>query len=141
MTTRGIVVALLALAPSIAWAACPPGTVTQYCFPDPFAGASIPTIISYIISALLSLVGALFFVMFLWGGFQYMTGATETSGSGTTASKIGKAKKTLTNAVIGLIIVALAYVLVTNVLGLIQQGRTPGTPANIPSRPGDVLFE
>ena len=48
--------AIYALVPSIAWAACPAGTVTQYCFPDPFNGASVPTIISYIISALLSLV-------------------------------------------------------------------------------------
>lgn len=84
---------------------------------DAFEGASIPTIVNYIISAMLSLVGALFFVMFLWGGFGYLT-------AGGDSQKVQKSQKVLTNAVIGLVIVATAYAIVTNVIGLIQRGAT-----------------
>jgi len=140
MGVAAAAVAILASIPCIAWAAgCPVGTVTQYCFPDPFNGANIPTIIKYVISALLSLVGALFFVMFLWGGVTWLT-------AGGDADKVKKARTTLTNAVIGLAIVALSYVLVTNVFNVLTAARTtapsgPAAPSNVQSRPGDVLFE
>ncbi len=152
MTTGAVIVSSLALAPFVAFAqaqgqvSCPAGNTayvtpskSTFCFPDPFAGASIPTIISYIITALLSLVGALFFVMFLWGGVAWLT-------AGGDAEKVKKARTTLTNAVIGLAIVALSYVLVTNVINVLTAARIPpasgpATPSNIPSRPGDVYFE
>jgi hypothetical protein len=90
---------------------------TKYEFPDPFQGASIPAIMGSIISAMLSLVGALFFVMFLWGGFGYLT-------AGGDSQKVQKSQKALTNAVIGLVIVAASYAIVYNIIGLIQRGAT-----------------
>lgn len=93
---------------------------SKYDFPDPFQGASVPTIISYIISAVLSLVGALFFVMFLWGGFTWLT-------AGGDGKRVENARKALTNAVIGLLIVALAYVIVENLIGLAGRGMSSTT--------------
>ena len=82
---------------------------------DAFHGASVPAIMGNIISALLSLVGAIFFVMFIWGGVNWLW-------AGGDSEKVKKAQKALTNAVIGLIIVAASYAIVTNIVSLIAAG-------------------
>ncbi len=71
---------------------------------DPFAGRSIPTIISGIIRALLGIAGALFLAMFVYGGALWMT-----SGS---SERAQQAQTTIMNAVIGIIVVTLSYTLV-----------------------------
>ncbi|MCR4278525.1 MAG: pilin [bacterium] len=86
-----------------------------YNFPDPFAGASIPMIISRVVQTGLSIAGALFFVMFLWGGARYLT-------AGGDSKHVESAKKILINAVIGLVIVALSYVIVAQIFGIIIAG-------------------
>ena len=88
----------------------------SYGFPDPFAGSSISDVVGNIIRAILSLVGALFFLMFLWGGTRYLT-------AGGDSEKVKNAKTTLTNAVIGLIIIALSYVIVVAVIDAIDAGQ------------------
>lgn len=87
-------------------------------FPDPLNGVSIPGIINSLIKTALSLVAGLFFVMFLWGGFQYMT-------AGGDAGDIKKARSTLSNAVIGIIIVLVSY-------GIIRFFITAFSKANSP---------
>jgi len=62
----------------------------------------IPTIAAIIITALLGLVGMIFFILFIYGGFQWMTAAGN-------EEKIRKAKKLIVNAVIGLAIIIMAY--------------------------------
>jgi hypothetical protein len=57
-----------------------------------------------VISALLSLVGVIFFILFIYGGFIWMTAAGNDE-------SVGKAKKIITSAIIGLAIVSLAYVI------------------------------
>ena len=64
--------------------------------------ATIPTIIASIVKALLGLVGMVFFILFIYGGVQWMTAAGN-------EEKIRKAKKLIVNAVIGLAIITLAY--------------------------------
>ncbi|MFC1598445.1 hypothetical protein ACFL2U_00315 [Patescibacteria group bacterium] len=57
-----------------------------------------------VVSALLSLVGVIFFILFIYGGFIWMT-------AGGNDERVGKAKKIIASAVIGLAIVSLAYVI------------------------------
>ncbi len=83
-----------------------------YGFPDPLCGADIPQIVNRLISAVLGLSGGLFFVYFLWGGFKYMT-------AGGDSKDVQAAQKTLSNAVIGLVIIALSYAIVTNIINII----------------------
>lgn len=97
------------------------GFPNKYNFQDPFQGADVNKIVNNIISAGLSLVGALFFVMFLWGGVTWMTAGGE-------AKRVESASKTLTNAVIGLIIVAMAYAIVNQIATSISAGQQ-GAPA------------
>ncbi|MFH1077662.1 MAG: pilin [Patescibacteria group bacterium] len=95
---------------------------SKFGFEDTFQGKDIPGIINTLISSALALIGALFFVMFLYGGFTWMT-------AGGDSKKVESARKTLMNAAIGLIIVALSYAIVTNIIGLIATGSggTTGT--------------
>lgn len=63
---------------------------------------SIAEIIGGLIGVFLSLLGIIFLVLIIYGGFIWMT-------SGGNETKVLKAKKILTNAVIGLIIVLSSY--------------------------------
>ncbi len=63
---------------------------------------SIPEIIGTLIASFLSLLGVIFLCLIIYGGFLWMT-------SNGKEEKVMKAKKTLTDAVIGLIIIFSAY--------------------------------
>ncbi len=64
----------------------------------------IPTIIGTLIGVALSLVGVYFFILILYAGFIWMTAAGA-------ADKVESAKKKMTSAFIGLVIVLSAYAL------------------------------
>lgn len=81
-----------------------------YGFPDPLNNADVPTLVNRIVSSVLGIVGALFFVMFLWGGFRYMTAGGE-------AKSVMSARRILVNAVIGITIVAASYAITSSLLG------------------------
>lgn len=92
------------------------------------AGTGLPQkstteMIGLIINAALSLLGALFLVLVIIGGFRWMT-------AGGNADKVGEAKKTISNSVIGLVIVIASYVIVNTVFerlaGEIGSGGTAG---------------
>lgn len=83
-----------------------------YGFPDPLNNADVPTLINRIVTQVLGIIGALFFIMFLWGGFQYMT-------AGGDAKKVGNARRTLVNTVIGMMIVASAYAITVNLINAV----------------------
>jgi hypothetical protein len=89
----------------------------EYHFPDLIAcndsASCIPLVVNRLITVTLSLVGALFFVMFLWGGFQYLT-------AGDANEKVKKAIETLKNAVIGLLLIATSYVIVTKLAEILS---------------------
>lgn len=98
-----------------------------YGLDDPMGGASVPQIIARILSWALPLTGSLFLAMFIWGGITYMTASGE-------SERVKKSTQTLRNAVIGLAIVSLAYVLVFNVIDFFGRSLTgdtstpPGAP-------------
>ena len=108
-----------------------------YNFPDPFGGADVPTLVGRLISGALAVIGAIFFIMFLWGGVSYMM-------AGGTAEKVKKAQQTLVNAVIGIVIIALSYTLVSFVIERIAGAASgqpaaqsqPGTPTESEQSPG-----
>lgn len=97
----------LALSPRVAWA-------TIESTPVPMAVADI---VKNILTGLLSVTGALFFVMFLWGGVTWLT-------AGGDAKKVEGARKTLSNAVIGMIIVATSYAIVQLIAQAVGSGLT-----------------
>lgn len=78
-----------------------------------------PEMIGLLIQSLLSLLGLLFVVLIIIGGFRWMT-------AGGSADKIKEAKQLIVNSVIGLAIVLLSYVIVNfvfdSILGINQGG-------------------
>ncbi len=105
---------------------CPPGvtpTNEAVCNPSPnfftdltklgFADNSFKSLITFIIQAALSLVGIISIGFIIYGGYQYITsrGDEEQATAG---------KRTLTNAIIGLVIVILSYVLVKVVINALN---------------------
>jgi len=77
----------------------------------------IGTMAGKVISAFLGLLGIILLILILYGGFLWMT-------AGGNEEKIGKAKKILANAVIGLIIVIMAYGISYFVVTQLQKAAT-----------------
>lgn len=73
----------------------------------------ITIIVLNVIQIGLTLVGILAFFLILFGGFQFLTG-------GSNPSQIEKARKTITNAVIGMIIAIGAVAIVNLIFGIIK---------------------
>jgi hypothetical protein len=82
----------------------------------------IPEIIAMAIRALLALLGAIFIVLIILGGFRWMTSAGN-------AQKIEAAKQTLTNAIVGLVIVLAAYAITEFVLRAVYDSTGGGAGA------------
>ncbi|MCC7522997.1 hypothetical protein IT407_04355 [Candidatus Uhrbacteria bacterium] len=77
---------------------------------NPLGTTSVPELISRLIRAVLGVVGALFLAMFVYGGVLWTT-------AGGDAKKVQNAKTTLINAVIGIMIIAFSYAIVSTILG------------------------
>ncbi|RMD59212.1 hypothetical protein D6821_01725 [Candidatus Parcubacteria bacterium] len=75
---------------------------------------TIAQIVGVIISAALSLLGVIFLCLIIYGGFLWMV-------SGGNEYKVLRAKKVLTNATIGLIIIVSAYSITYFVLKSLEQ--------------------
>ena len=69
----------------------------------------IASIIGNIVKTLLALLGVIFFILLVYGGLLWMTARGN-------QEKVDKAKDTLTNAIIGLLIVLAAYAFATYVI-------------------------
>lgn len=70
--------------------------------------------IGTIVQGLLGLLGVLFLILIIWGGYQWMVAGGE-------EEKVTHAKSTLTNAIIGLAVVLGAwaiYSFIANILGI-----------------------
>ena len=84
-------------------------------FPCPLGqGATINDIVARLISWVLGIVGALFLLMFIVGGVQYIM-------AGESSDNAAKGRKTLVNAVIGIMIIVLSYVFLNWILSQIGQ--------------------
>ncbi|MDQ7815333.1 MAG: hypothetical protein RDU25_06055 [Patescibacteria group bacterium] len=90
----------------------------KYKLEDPMGGKTVQQIVGRVIQQVLPAVGALFLIMFIYGGVLWMT-------AGGSGEKVKKATQTLVNAAIGMAIVVLAYILVNEVivkLGAVIEG-------------------
>jgi hypothetical protein len=86
---------------------------SDFGFRNPLGSNDLRVIISRLIRAVLGVVGALFLAMFVYGGVKWMTSMDSKA--------IDSAKKTLVNAVIGMVIVAFSYSMVSLVFSLAGQ--------------------
>lgn len=94
-------------------AGCPAGyeKASGLCIPQsPFKGGltdskTLPELVLRVLTMLLTFAGVVAVVIIIVGGFQYMT-------SGGNDEQAEKGKKALTNAIIGLVVVILAYAIV-----------------------------
>ena len=82
-------------------------------------GSDLPIIVGRIISGALTLVGIIFVVLLIYAGFLWMTAAGN-------EEKVTKAKKLLTQAVIGLGITLAAYAITTFVVNALLTATTGG---------------
>jgi len=91
---------------------------------------TLSSIIARVIKVILSMLGIIFIILLIYAGLGWMT-------SGGNEEKVGKAKKTITAAIIGLVIVLSAYAItvfvIDNLIGsTIGSGSTdnvtPGSP-------------
>jgi hypothetical protein len=100
-------------------------------------GTDLTTLVKKIINILSVVVGAVAVIMIIYGGFRYVTSAGNDSA-------VGSAKNTILYAVVGLVIVALAQIIVHFVLNNITSagssgggsGSSGGTSAPGQSSPG-----
>jgi type IV secretion system pilin len=81
--------------------------------------ANLSEVVSSLIKILLSFLGVIFVVLIIYAGFLWMTSAGN-------EEKIGKAKKTMTAAIIGLAIVLAAYSITWFVLDTILEATKGG---------------
>jgi hypothetical protein len=72
--------------------------------PAPVQLTGLESIFSRIVSVAIGLGGLVFFILFIVGGFSYIT-------AGGDERKVESAKKTLTYAIAGLVFMALAYLI------------------------------
>lgn len=114
----GLIIALLLL-PSIALGQLNLGNVylTNFKTGAGYGNAGLSDIVGQIVQIVLSLLGLIAVVLILIGGFQWMT-------SGGNEDKIKGAKKLMGAALIGLIIVILAYAIATFVIGQLADVTT-----------------
>lgn len=73
-------------------------------------GTDLPTLVGNFINVILGLLGIVFVVLIVYAGFEYLTSMGE-------PAKVDKAKKLITNAVIGLVIIVAAYAISSYVIG------------------------
>lgn len=84
--------------------------------------ASLPEFAATIVSALLSLLGIVFIILLIYGGFLYMT-------SQGTEDKIKQAKKLITAAIVGLVIIITAFTISYFVSQALESATGTGTSA------------
>jgi len=83
---------------------------------NPLPSNDLRIIIGNLVRAMLGLSGAVAFLMFVYGGFQWLT-------SGGSPDKIKAGKSTLTWAAIGLVVIFTSYTLVSTLITALVQGE------------------
>jgi hypothetical protein len=101
-------------APSTAPSTTPSATALN----NPLGVNSVPQLIGNIIKALFGIVGSIALLMFIWGGFTWMTAQGD-------PKRVQKGKDTLIWAVLGLAVVFGSYALVTLVINALAGSAAP----------------
>ena len=88
------------------------------------AGNNLESNVTTILTNIIAVLGIACVVVMIIGGVQYMTSSGD-------ASKVEKGKKTILYGLMGLIIAALAFVIVNFVIGtILEQGSSSGGDSN-----------
>ncbi len=95
-------------------------------FSNPLGTADLPTLIGRVISAVLGIVGSIALLMFIYGGFLWLTSAGA-------EQKITQGKNILVWATIGLAIIFLSYTLVGFVIKGLTSTTKPGGGVDVES--------
>ncbi len=98
----------------------PTAAAGTYGLIDPLGGKTIPVILGGIVRAALGFVGAVFLMFFIWGGAVWMT-------AGGDSEKVKKAVGSIRNAVFGIVIVLLFYVLISTLMSLSSSVQSTGS--------------
>lgn len=94
---------------------------------------NVQTMIGTIIKSALTITGLIFLILMVYGGFLWMTGRGE-------EEQISKAKKTISAAVIGIIIVAGSYAITVFVTERVVEGQTSQGSGSF-EQPDNAPFE
>ncbi|MBI2644640.1 hypothetical protein HYW94_00475 [Candidatus Uhrbacteria bacterium] len=77
------------------------------------ANKGIEAFIGVLVQAVLGLVGVIFLILIIYGGFKWMSAAGQ-------GKQLEEAQKMITHSIVGLIIVVLAYAISTFLLKALQ---------------------
>jgi len=83
-------------------------------------GVSAKQIVVNIINGLLSVLGLLFVVLIIWGGFRWMTSQGN-------SQQVDEAKAVIKNATIGLVIVMTSYIIVIFIFKVLLNIKSGGS--------------
>jgi Type IV secretion system pilin len=96
---------------------CPPGTPTdRVCIESPIEPVTASAIVGTIIKGVLGFVGAITFVMFVWGGALWIFSAGN-------AEKVEQGTKTMLWAAVGLVVVFSSYIVLSSVISFLTTGN------------------
>jgi hypothetical protein len=87
--------------------------------PDPCTIGDLITTLRLIVNTLLSWAWLVSIVMIVWSGFQMVMAAGN-------EEALSKAKASLTNAILGFVLILISFVLVNFVIGLLTGDFNPG---------------
>lgn len=91
--------------------------------------ASLTDVAGLLINAVLGLVGIILLAYMIYGGFRWMTARGD-------AKMVTEAQATIRNAVIGIVVIALAFALTSFVLGTLINATSSPTGGSVPGTGG-----
>ncbi|HVM90993.1 MAG TPA: pilin [Verrucomicrobiae bacterium] len=94
-------------------------TPGEYGYVNPLGTTNVTTIINRVIRTALGFVGALFLAMFIYGGAVWMTAQGD-------EKRVSVAKTTIRNAVIGMLIIAFSYGIISIIFQAAGQVKVGG---------------
>ncbi len=86
---------------------------------DVSSAPSLPEMIGQLINVALGLLGMVLLVLVIYGGYLWMT-------AGGNSEQVDKAKKIITNAVVGLVIIMASYAIANFVFGAVLNSTIAG---------------
>lgn len=113
----------LSLIADKAYAATLSGSDLRNLFVTPFTGGGLLDWLGAIITWVIAVSGLIALVYLIMGGYNYLT-------AGGDPAKADKGRVTITNAIIGLVIIAISFALATFVRNQISSDSTPN-PENV----------
>ena len=92
-----------------------PKTLLAATLTNPLGTTNIRTVMGRLITAMLGVTGSIALLMFVYGGFLWLISAGD-------ANKVKKGKEVMQWAVLGLVVIVLAYTIVRAVVTALESG-------------------